>query len=153
MSEQKITRWTNSRFETVAQPEWWQSEIGRIESDPSIPDDGYGMRDIQDVSVWRLESDRGWIATFSNAMLVLYVHAQTDADYLDLLTTRVPAFISLGEDRPIASSLSDIRNAIFSWARHGQGEHIDRDTGESNIDRRRDREQRLRDRAAAQGGT
>lgn len=31
-------------------------------------------------------------------------------------------------------------NAFIAWARHGEGDHVDRETGQSRIDLARDRE-------------
>jgi len=41
-----------------------------------------------------------------------------------------------------------LANALIAWARHGEGRHIDRLTGESRIDQREDTERRQRDRDA-----
>jgi hypothetical protein len=50
-------------------------------------------------------------------------------------------------------SLDRLTNALIAFARHGEGRHIDRLTGESRIDEREDAERRQRTVAAIRAGT
>ncbi len=47
-----------------------------------------------------------------------------------------------------ADKIDRLGNALIAFARHGDGKHIDRDTGESRIDQREDWERRKREQAA-----
>jgi len=55
-----------------------------------------GKPDGQSVNTYRLIGGTGWLVDFEDAYDIHSVWAPTQADYLDLMTTRVPAWLSLG---------------------------------------------------------
>lgn len=66
------------------------------------------------------------------------------ADWLTFNTHYIEPFMLTRATLHQADKIDRLGNALFSFARHGEGKHIDRDTGESHIDYREDWERRKR---------
>lgn len=68
------------------------------------------------------------------------------ADWLPFVNGQLVPPLSAAGTMDVASQIDRLANALIAYARHGDGEHIDRATGTSRIDQRRDEEfrQRLR---------
>ncbi|MFT8243265.1 hypothetical protein [Roseomonas sp. BN140053] len=152
MTDETVIRWSNGRFEEVARPEWWAFELatsftGDAPSREGMGHSVFGEEHVQQVESRELTQRRGWMVAFDCVYDSRIVWAPTAADYLDLLTTRVPAFLSL-PDRNVAASLQVISETLIAYARHGQGEHVSRMDGRSDIDRRQERERQHAQRPA-----
>lgn len=70
------------------------------------------------------------------------------ADWLPFSTTYIEPFMLSRATLHQADKIDRLGNALIAFARHGEGKHIDRDTGESRIDHREDWERRKREQAA-----
>ena len=76
--------------------------------------------------------------------LIEEVSVPHDADWLPFLSTYLVPVASAMLQADTAYLLQRIGNTLIAWGRHGQGEHIDRFSGESHIDERRDQALRSR---------
>ncbi len=79
--------------------------------------------------------------------LVEQVIILNPTDWLPFLSTYLAPLISNSAQFGAASMLARIGNALIAYARHGEGNHIDRETGLSQIDLKRDQERRRAERA------
>jgi hypothetical protein len=148
MSEHYVTRWKNGAFVTEAKPVWWDAEMDRfwpngLEEKGAAPTEVYGDWDHHGVRVLALNAP-GYAVEFQSVNAGFTVWASTEADLLDLLTTRGPAWLNLGANEAPGAALGRISTTLLGFARHGQGEHIREDGTRNDIDQRRDAVERRR---------
>ena len=87
--------------------------------------------------------------------LVEQVVILNPTDWLPFLSTYLAPLIATSTQSAMLQMQGRIANALIAWARHGDGSHMDRETGESRIDLDMDRDRRRVARvrqATAQGG-
>ena len=65
------------------------------------------------------------------------------SDWLPFLTTYLAPLIAASTQSVAVELHRKIANAMIAYARHGEGRHVDRETGLSRIDLDKDRERRL----------
>lgn len=65
------------------------------------------------------------------------------ADWLPFLSTYLAPLMAASAQCALFEGQSRIANALIAWARHGEGTHVDRETGLSRIDLNTDRDRRL----------
>jgi hypothetical protein len=70
------------------------------------------------------------------------------ADWLPFHTAHVEPFLQARAAIRQNDRIDRLANVLIAWARHGDGKHIDRLTGESRIDQREDWKRHQRDRDA-----
>jgi hypothetical protein len=70
-------------------------------------------------------------------------------DWLPFMATYLVPVVSAAAQMEAAHQLQRLTNAVISWARHGEGDHIDRYSGQSRIDKDRDAARLARLRARA----
>ena len=89
---------------------------------------------------------------FVDMMAEEYSHAEVwipdPADWLPFHVGYVEPFSMTRATIRRNDCLDRLTNALIAFARHGEGKHIDRLTGESRIDQREDEERRKRNAAA-----
>lgn len=89
---------------------------------------------------------------FVDMMAEEYSHAEVwipdPADWLPFHVGYVEPFLMTRATIRRNDCLDRLTNALIAFARHGEGKHIDRLTGESRIDQREDEERRKRNAAA-----
>jgi hypothetical protein len=69
------------------------------------------------------------------------------ADWLPFNSAYIEPFLLTRATLHQADRTERLGNALIAYARHGDGRHVDRDTGESRIDHREDWERQKRERA------
>ena len=71
------------------------------------------------------------------------------ADWLRFMSAHLVPLVAAAAQMETAHQLERLTNAVIAWVRHGEGDHIDRYSGQSQIDKERDaaRQARLRARA------
>lgn len=74
------------------------------------------------------------------------------ADWLPFLSRYLAPLIAASNQSAMIALHGKIGNAFIAWARHGEGDHIDRETGQSRIDLNRDQERRRLERMRATRG-
>lgn len=68
-------------------------------------------------------------------------------DWLPFNSAYIEPFLLTRATLYQADRTERLGNALIAYARHGEGRHVDRDTGESHIDHREDWERRKREQA------
>ena len=74
--------------------------------------------------------------------LVEQVVIPNPADWLPFLSRHLAPLIAASNQSAMIALHDKIANAFIAWARHGEGDHVDRETGQSRIDLKRDLERR-----------
>ena len=69
------------------------------------------------------------------------------ADWLPFNSAHIEPFLLTRATIHQADRTERLGNALIAFARHGAGKHVDRETGESHIDYREDRERQKREQA------
>lgn len=69
------------------------------------------------------------------------------ADWLPFLSHYLAPLILASNQSAMFAVQDKMANAFIAWARHGEGNHVDRDTGVSWIDLNSDRDRRRREQA------
>jgi hypothetical protein len=108
-----ITVWHNGKFSEEAPPPWWDA----VQKDMNVrnrsareqeygPGQTIGHPQGWCITAFSLHADKeprnrfsGRFVYFRSLLDIRAVWVPTDADYLDLLTTRVPAWLALDRDR------------------------------------------------------
>ena len=87
---------------------------------------------------------QGYFVLFETALgLVEQVLILNPIDWLPFLTRHITPLIAASAHSVMVDLHSKIANALIAYARHGEGNHVDRETGLSRIDRDNDRNRRL----------
>ena len=68
-------------------------------------------------------------------------------DWLPFNSSHIEPFLLTRATLPPADRIDRLGNARIAFARHGEGRHVDRETGESRIDHREDWERQKREQA------
>jgi hypothetical protein len=71
------------------------------------------------------------------------------ADWLPFLSRHLAPLIAVSNQSAMIGLHGKIGNAFIAWARHGEGSHVDRETGLSRIDLDNDRDRRRAQQARA----
>lgn len=71
------------------------------------------------------------------------------ADWLPFLSRHLAPIIAVSNQSSLIALHGKIGNAFIAWARHGEGCHVDRETGLSRIDLANDRDRRRAQQARA----
>ena len=71
------------------------------------------------------------------------------ADWLPFLARYLAPIIAVSNQSAMIALHGKIGNALIAWARHGEGSHVDRETGLSRIDLDNDRDRRRAQQARA----
>ena len=74
--------------------------------------------------------------------LVEQVVILNPTDWLPFLSTYLAPLIATSTRSAMLQMQGRIANALIAWARHGEGSHVDRETGLSRIDLDNDRDRR-----------
>ena len=73
----------------------------------------------------------------------------TPPDWLPFLAKYRAPLIATATQSAVLQMQSKIANTLIAWARHGEGSHVDRETGLSRIDLDNDRDRRRAQQARA----
>lgn len=152
MSEPTIRVYSKGNFTSEPLPAWyheamrlcdgggdWHKTVSRIlgvESN-SFPA-AAAEQPIGEVIFWRSRHHGAYVEISNMLGLIEEVSIPHDADWLPFLSTYLLPVASAMLQADIAYQLERVGNALIAWGRHGQGEHINRTTGHSHIDERRD---------------
>ncbi len=80
---------------------------------------------------------------------VEHVIVPSPADWLAFLSRYLAPLIAVANQSSLIALHGKIGNAFIAWARHGEGSHVDRETGLSRIDLDNDRDRRRAQEARA----
>jgi hypothetical protein len=121
----------------------WQKALSRVlgtdhdQYAESLGDVGIEIR------VWRSTGLGTYVETGDCIRTWDAVWVPLPSDWWPFQARYLLPLIASASSLAIAERLNRIGNALIAYTRHGEGNHIDRDTGDSWIDIRRDREQRM----------
>lgn len=158
MIEHRIRVYTRDGFSAMPAPEWLQEadrlcEAGRdwieaVRQALEAEDNGLVMNPLGetgfDVRFWRSPSHGTYVEIGNELGPIEEVLVPHDTDWLPFLATYLTPLLSSMAQADVTHQLERIGDTLISWARHGQGEHVDRYTGRSEIDARRDAAWRAR---------
>ena len=152
MSEPTIRIFTDGKFTSEPAPAWyreamrlcdgggdWHKALSKV---LDVESNSFPASMVEDAAAevvfWR-SRDHGAYVEISNVLgLIEEVSVPQDADWLPFLSTYLAPVASAMLQAERAYLLERIGNTLIAWGRHGQGEHINRTTGHSRIDERRD---------------
>ena len=101
-----------------------------------------------EIRVWRSTTVGAYVETGDCLRTWDAVWVPLPSDWWPFQARYLLPLVASASNLAIAERLNRIGNALIAYTRHGEGSHIDRDTGDSWIDLRRDREQRMSYRVA-----
>ena len=161
MSIETVTAFRGGRFTAEPAPDWlvsahhdanensqsWDEALTRaIGNEPSITkveDDTSSSAEVID---WVTPDGGRYVELWDSFQAVADVWIPDAADWLAFYTVHVLPFLRAHAAIAIACHLDRIGNCLIAYGRHGEGRHIDRLSGRSQIDinERRERVERLR---------
>ncbi len=111
-----------------------------------IDHDTYGLDPIgpvgMEIRVWRTAGFGNYVETADCTRTWDAVWVPLPSDWWPFQARYLLPLVASASNLALTEGLTRIGNALIAHARHGDGNHIDCDTGQSWIDIRRDREQR-----------
>ena len=145
------------RFHDVALPDWYR-EARRIARDERIDwrfalertlrcdrtwltsEEAPGGR--LEIVVWQSPTEGIFVLLEAPDNIVDQVVVLNPTDWLPFLSTYLAPLVAAATQRAALTVQAKIATAIVAWARHGEGDHVDRETGLSRIDLDHDRGRR-----------
>jgi hypothetical protein len=92
------------------------------------------------VHEWRTP-ENGRYVEFSDVLrIVAEVWIPDPADWIPFYTSHIAPFLRAHAEMATAGQLDRIGNCLIAFARHGEGQHVNRDCGRSQIDLNHDRD-------------
>jgi hypothetical protein len=152
MTEETICQFRDGRFTNIPAPAWldaaariaheecvgWEQAIGRMldaehEGLTVEPTGPIGL----EISFWR--SRRGTYVEIETASgYVEQVLIPETVDWLPFVSAHLTPLLTAVAQAQTAAELARLTEAVISFARHGQGPHVGRYSGRSQIDEERD---------------
>jgi len=132
----------------------WHHAFTRVLDCYSVPltDDGCEGGWIE-VRFWPSARVGTFVLIDTEAGIIEQVLVPNPADWLPFLTQHITPLISAAAQAASSAQQRKLTRAFIAWARHGEGRHIERETGHSEIDLDQDRRRTVRYREAmAQSG-
>jgi hypothetical protein len=162
MMDDVIRLYENGQFSNIPVPDWferavdirsgeklgWQQAISRVlgTEHQGLTVDATGPIGL-DISFWHSLRHGVYVEVDSSLDMIEQVLVRDTADWLPFMTTHLMPLVAAAAQMQTAHQLERLTNAVIAWARHGEGDHIDRCNGRSRIDEERDAACRARLRA------
>lgn len=152
MSESTIRVFTKGSFTSEPVPGWYREAIRLCDGGGDwhkalstvldVESNSFPAASLEqafaEVIFWR-SRHHGTYVEISNVLgLIEEVSVPNDADWLPFLSTYLAPVASAMLQADMAYQLERAGNTLIAWGRHGRGEHINRVSGHSHIDERRD---------------
>jgi len=102
-----------------------------------------------EVRFWPSTRYGNFVLIDTEAGIIEQVLVLNTIDWLPFLTTHITPLISAVAQTAGAERQRKLTHAFIAWARHGEGSHVDRETGLSRIDLDNDRDRRMVEQARA----
>jgi hypothetical protein len=149
MSFETLRAYEAGRFHDVELPDWyteanrlceaenlcWHRALDRVLACDNIPLTDEGTRGGWiEVRFWPSPQAGTFVLIETPLGLVEQVVVLNPAEWLPFLTTHITPLIAATAQMAMADLHRMSANAFIAWARHGEGSHVDRDTGLSRID-------------------
>jgi len=159
MENDEIRTFTCEGFGSTPQPDWYREAV-RLSADDRVdwhralsqalgaehkgltpsPIDKMGY----EISFWQSTDHGSFVEIDSECGLFEEVLIPDADDWLPFIATYLVPLLAAVTQMETAHQLERLTNAVISWARHGEGDHVDRYSGESRIDKARDAARRAR---------
>ena len=92
-----------------------------------------------EINFWRSPLYGVYVEIETPLALIEQVLIPDDADWLPFMSAHLTPLLAAISQMQIASEIERLTNGVIAFARHGEGDHIDRSTGRSRTDMRRDK--------------
>lgn len=164
MSDDTLRVYEAGRFHDVDLPDWYhEAERLSLEKGLSwnhaftralgcypmpLTDEGCEGGWIE-VRFWPSAKTGNFVLVDTEAGVIEQVLVPNAIDWLPFLTQYITPLISAAAQAASTAQQRKLTRAFIAWARHGAGDHIERETGLSEIDLDRDRRYAARCREAA----
>jgi len=99
-----------------------------------------------EIRFWPSETHGIFVVLETPLALVEQIVIPNPADWLPFLSTYLAPLMAASAQSALIEGQRKIANALIARARHGEGTHVDRETGLSRIDLNNDRDRRLAER-------
>lgn len=169
MSFDRMRLYDAGRFHDAEQPAWYREAVRLSETErldwhraleraldcehTLLTEEGLLGGSIE-VRFWPSEIHGIFVLIETPLSFVEQIVVLNPADWLPFLSRYLAPLIAASNQSAMIALHGKIANAFIAWARHGEGDHVDRETGQSWIDLKRDQERRRLERMrAAQGGS
>ena len=165
MSYDRMRLYDAGRFHDAELPNWYHeaerlSEAERIDFHRALErvlgceytlltEDGMLSSAIE-IRFWPSEMHGIFVLIETPLAFVEQIVILNATDWLPFLSRHLAPLIAVSARSAMVEVQSKIANALIAWARHGEGSHVDRDTGLSRIDLDRDQDRRRAARARDQ---
>ena len=91
-----------------------------------------------DISFWQSPRHGVYVEIDSGLDMIEQVLIPELTDWLPFMSAHLVPLVSAAVQMETAHQIDRLTNAVIAWARHGEGDHIDRCNGRSRIDEERD---------------
>ena len=157
MSYDRIRLYDAGRFDDAELPDWYR-EAERLSANERI-DFHRALERVLDCEHTLLTGDgplggafeiRFWPSEVQGIFVLIetplafieQIVVPNPGDWLPFLSRYLAPLIAASNQSAMFALHGKIGNAFIAWARHGEGSHVDRDTGISRIDLDNDRDRR-----------
>ena len=152
MSDETIRVYTSGNFTSEPVPGWYREAMRLCEGGGDWHKALSRVLDVEsncfpaatleqaaaEVIFWRSRHHGAYVEISNVLGLIEEVSIPDDADWLPFVSTYLVPVASAIVQADMAYLLERVGNTLVAWGRHGQGDHINRTTGHSHIDERRD---------------
>ena len=155
MNEETICSYEFGRFNSIMLPDWynraaavsrsegldWHKAVSKaiVAEQQGLTADGMGPVGL-DIGFWYSLQHGVYVEIETALGIVEQVLIRDTADWLPFMSTHLTPLLAAVSQAETARQLERIANALISFGRHEHGDHIDRDTGKSRIDEKREKE-------------
>ena len=101
------------------------------------------------IRFWPSEAHGVFVLIETPLGLIEQVVVPNRADWLPFLARHLAPLVAVSNQSAAIALHGKVANAFIAWARHGEGAHVDRETGLSRIDLDNDRDRRRTQQARA----
>ena len=155
MNIETITVFRAGAFTTEPAPDWLQRINALAERDVmdwdiaarKVLGDAGAVTEIQDyggvavqVNEWATPGDGRYVEFSDVCRAIAEVWIPDPADWIPFHIGHIAPFLRAYAEMAIAGQLDRIGNCLIAFARHGEGQHVNRDCGRSQIDLNHDRD-------------
>ena len=164
MSVDRMRLYDAGRFHDTELPDWYHaamrlSEAERVDWHRALErvlDCEYTLLTEEglisaglEIRFWPSEMQGIFVLIETPLAVVEQIVILNPTDWLPFLSRYLAALMAASNQSAMIALHGKIGNAIIAWARHGEGTHVDRETGQSRIDLDNDRDRRRAQQARA----
>jgi hypothetical protein len=153
MTEETIRQFLAGQFTTIPVPDWLErGERLRVEQRLDreealsrvleVEQQGFTIAPTGpiglEINFWHSFEEGVYVEIESGLGLIEQVLVRDPNDWLPFMSAHLTPLLTAIAQAATAQQLERLTNAVIAFGRHGEGEHIQRGTGESQIDETRD---------------